>query len=291
MPKKSSLFLRLLLFAALLLFALFFPDRSLTVRVFLFGAATLGLSFFLSVCREACLCSASFLGIGALTAALISHGSLHPFSLFSAFLGSVLFSSLIALLVGSFLLRLEGDLFSLGSFCFSEALRVVLEGLPFTGGARGCDLACWEPMPLSAFLFFLFVFLLLAFLKGSSFSLFASAVNDAPLGASAVGVSVHRVRMKGFCLMAAICGGAGFFYASVSGILLPADNAYLRSCDLLASAVLGGENNLVGGLFASLLLSVGEVAFSSLAGVRLLLLAGIFLLFSLKSGKRGRKSL
>lgn len=99
--------------------------------------ATVGLSVFTGFTGLFSLGHAAFMAIGAYTSAILTYFYHVPFVL--ALLSGMLMSGLISIILGFPTLRakLRGDYFAIATLGFGEAMRVILENLSITQGARG----------------------------------------------------------------------------------------------------------------------------------------------------------
>ena len=87
--------------------------------------------------RPILLGHAAFMAIGAYTAAILTYFYDVPFVL--ALLAGMVMAGLVSIILGfpTLRARLRGDYFAIATVGFGEAIRVILENLSITQGARG----------------------------------------------------------------------------------------------------------------------------------------------------------
>ena len=212
----------------------------------------------------------AFMGIGAYVAGLIARDGI-VFALlgiaitpesFSA-LGSIIIGTLVAglvgLVIGWLLLRLRAAYLALFTIAFSELFRIMmLTEYDYTGGSNGLSL---RPLLQIAdvdtarqveyyLMFALLIVCLLAmhWVANSPIGLFLRAMREDEDAASALGVNVVRYKILIFVFTSMIVGLAGaIFYSDVgSERIIPEQLEVLQMSLIIAYAVIGGMESLIG---------------------------------------------
>lgn len=212
----------------------------------------------------------AFMGIGAYAAGLIARDgitfamlgvSISPESI-SAF-GSIIIGTIAAgavgLVIGWLLLRLRSAYLALFTIAFSELFRLMmLTEYDYTGGSNGLSL---RPLlqiedvdaarQVEYYLMFgLLIVCLIALYRvaNSPIGLFLRAMREDEDAASALGVNVVRYKILVFVFTSMIVGFAGaIFYSDVgSERIIPEQLEILQMSLIIAYAVIGGMESLIG---------------------------------------------
>ncbi len=212
----------------------------------------------------------AFMGIGAYVAGLIARDGLmfatlgiaiSPQSISSvgAILIGTLVAGLVGLVIGWLLLRLRSAYLALFTIAFSELFRIaMLTEYDYTGGSNGLSL---RPLlqvadvdtarQIEYYLMFglLIVCLLLMYrVAQSPIGMFLRAMREDEDAASALGVNVVRYKILVFVFTSMIVGLAGaVFYSDVgSERIIPEQLEVLQMSLIIAYAVIGGMESLLG---------------------------------------------
>lgn len=213
--------------------------------------AALGLSLLLGFTGVFSIGHAGFMAVGGYVSALLSQKGL-PIPLSIA--GGVLSAMLFSLVLGTPTLRLAGDYFVIASLAFGEVIILLIQNLPFTGGARGLT-----GVPIATNLSIVLVLSLLSivgvrnFIK-SRYGRACKAVREEELAAECLGVATFRVKVLSFVISAAYCGLAGALMGHYIGYLHPIMFSGAKSTDLMLPVLVGGQGSLSGTIVASLIL-------------------------------------
>ena len=212
----------------------------------------------------------AFMGIGAYVAGLIARDGLmfatlgiaitsESISAVGAILIGTVVAGLVGLLIGWLLLRLRSAYLALFTIAFSELFRIaMLTEYDYTGGSNGLSL---RPLlqiadvntarQVEYYLMFglLVVCLLLMYrVAHSPIGLFLRAMREDEDAASALGVNVVRYKILIFVFTSMIVGLAGaIFYSDVgSERIIPEQLEVLQMSLIIAYAVIGGMESLIG---------------------------------------------
>ncbi|HVC53495.1 MAG TPA: branched-chain amino acid ABC transporter permease [Stellaceae bacterium] len=265
--------------------------------VMVYGLAILGLNILTGFNGQFSLGHSAFYGIGAYTAALMTHlwGVNYLLTLPAA--GAVCF--VIGFLFGLPALRLQNLYLALATFALAVAMPQILkfhglEGL--TGGVQG--LVVDEPDPPSflpminadQWLYYLtlivtiVMFVLAANLVRSRSGRAILAIRDNPIAASAMGINSALYKTLTFGLSALYTGIAGALGAFAVQFVAPDSFSFLLSVSFLVGLVIGGVGSIPGCLFGGLfVLYVPNIANSISTGLAgavygVILLAVIFIM-------------
>jgi branched-chain amino acid transport system permease protein len=232
--------------------------------------AMLGLSIYLTLaCGQLSLGNASFMGIGAYTAALLSMRLDAPFGI--SLLAGGVFPALVALAIGVPVLRLSGVYLAMATLGFGEVVRVVFLNLSVTGGPLGLN-----GVPLRTELWHLLLVLaalILSFsaLRDSRFGRAMEAINEDETAARVMGIPTTAVKVGAFTAGAFIAGVAGGLNAHYTFFVSPREYGFEPAVDILAFAVLGGTRTYWGPVAGAAVLSLLPEVFRFLGPYRLAL--------------------
>ena len=212
----------------------------------------------------------AFMGIGAYAAGLIARDgiifamlgieiSAESISAIGAIIIGTLAAGLVGLIIGWLLLRLRKSYLALFTIAFSELFRIVaLTEYDYTGGSNGLSLRRLidtadvdAARQIEYYLMFalLIVTLGLMYLVANSrIGLFLRAMREDEDAASALGVNVVIYKILIFVFTSMIVGLAGaIFYSDVgSERIIPEQLEILQMSLIIAYAVIGGMESLLG---------------------------------------------
>lgn len=214
--------------------------------------AVLGLSVFTGFTGLFSLGHAAFVGIGAYTSGVLTYHWNVPFGL--AIVAGMSASGLSGLLIGIPTLRakLRSDYFAIAILGFGEALRVVLENLSLTNGARGLSVDELSTPP------WIFGTLLLSLAATRNFlrSRFGSAmiaIREDPIAAEMAGIDLFQTRLLSLTVSALLCGLSGALLAHRLAFIQPVMFTLTQSTLLLATVIAGGMGSISGPVVVSLI--------------------------------------
>ena len=242
----------------------------------------------------------ALVGIGAYAAGLLARDlGTTPLQ---GIIGGTLLAGLVGLIIGLLCLRLRAAYLALFTIAFSEILRIVLlTEFQFTGGTNGLRLdKLWEGIT-GVQEYYVMLALLLAsmalmyWLAGSRFGLFVRAMREDEEAASAMGVNVVRYKVLIFVITSLIVGLAGATFYHQVGIVTPNTMEILQMSLVIAMAVIGGMESLLGaaiGAFFSrvsleLLREISVFGFTIELGAWRYAAFGLLLIFTLRFAQNG----
>ncbi|MDE2852616.1 MAG: branched-chain amino acid ABC transporter permease [Chloroflexota bacterium] len=267
-----------LLIALVILFFLWFPNdasqsnyaKTVFISGFFYAILSSSWALLAGIAGQFSFGHMAFMGIGAYVAGLIARDgisfallgiSVTPESISA--LGSIIvgtvFAGLVGLIIGWLLLRLRAAYLALFTIAFSELFRIMmLTEYDYTGGSNGLSLRPLLEIADVNFarqveyylMFALLIVCLLAlyWVANSPIGLFLRAMREDEDAASALGVNVVRYKILVFVFTSMIVGFAGaVFYSDVgSERIIPEQLEILQMSLIIAYAVIGGMESLIG---------------------------------------------
>ena len=215
--------------------------------------AVLGLSIFTGFTGLFSFGHAAFVGIGAYVSAILTYYYFVPFPL--ALGAGVVAAGAVSLVIGVPTLRakLRSDYFAIAILGFGEALRVLLENLEITNGARGLPgIEPFTTLPLVVLCLAGSVWVARNFLL-SRFGQGCIALREDPVAAEMAGVHLFRARLLSLAVSAAFCGLSGGLLAHYLSFVQPVMFTLTQSTMRLAAVIAGGMGSISGPLIASFL--------------------------------------
>lgn len=200
----------------------------------------------------------AFVGIGAYTSGLL--GKYFGIPPLLGILIGTLTAGLIGVLIGFLCLRLRGAYLALFTIAFSEILRIiVLSEYQITEGSTGLEMKPLFPHITPTIQYYITLAMLLAtmalmyWLAGSRFGLFIKAMREDEDAAAAMGVDIVRYKVLIFAITSTIVGLAGGVFYHQVGIITPNIMEILQMSLIIAFAVIGGIESLMGAAIGAFL--------------------------------------
>jgi branched-chain amino acid transport system permease protein len=185
-----------------------------------------------------------------------------------ALLGGVLFSGLLAWIVGLLTLKLRHDYLAIATFGVAVAFENFVRNAEwFSGGAKGMrgferPLESWIADPFWFNLVFfgvvlmalMGVYALLERLLRSPFGRLLRAIREDEHAAQSLGKTPSRVRLTAFVTGSMIMGLAGGLYATFYAFVSPQDVVPTLTFQVWAMLIVGGAGNNRGGVLGAFLI-------------------------------------
>ena len=267
-----------MLLGLVILFFLWFPNdtsqsnyaKTVFISGFFYAILSSSWALLAGIAGQFSFGHMAFMGIGAYVAGLIARDGLmfatlgiaitpQSISSVGAILIGTVVAGLVGLVIGWLLLRLRSAYLALFTIAFSELFRIaMLTEYDYTGGSNGLSL---RPLlqvadvntarQIEYYLMFglLIVCLLLMYrVAQSPIGMFLRAMREDEDAASALGVNVVRYKILVFVFTSMIVGLAGaVFYSDVgSERIIPEQLEVLQMSLIIAYAVIGGMESLLG---------------------------------------------
>ncbi len=216
--------------------------------------ALLALSLYVTLSAgQLSLGNAAFAGIGAYASGILTMRLNVPYPV-SVAAGASL-SAMIALLIGTPVLRLRGIFLAMATLAFGEVVRIAAVNLDITGGAQGLvgipnkTTTCIIYGALAATAYFL------AVLGGSRIGWSFASIREDETAAKVIGINTTYYKTMAFVLGAFIAGMAGAMYAHLNFIITPGEFGFTAAVQLLIYNVIGGSRSVYGPILGAFILT------------------------------------
>jgi branched-chain amino acid transport system permease protein len=203
----------------------------------------------------------AFMAIGAYTSGLLGRDFGIP-PVPGIIIGTLV-AGLFGFVIGVLCLPLRRAYLALFTIAFSEILRIVLvTEFQYTEGSNGLQLQRLFPAGSGYgdyyVMFFLFVgsMALMYALTNSRFGMFWRAIREDQEAAAAMGVNVVRYKLMLFVITAMIAGLAGATFYHTITIIVPTNLELLLMATVIAMAVIGSLEILIGAALGAFLLHI-----------------------------------
>jgi ABC-type branched-subunit amino acid transport system ATPase component/ABC-type branched-subunit amino acid transport system permease subunit len=229
---------------------------------------------------------AAFMAAGAYASAILTY--FYHWPLVPAVLVGMGVSVLVSLAVGypTLRARLRSDYFAIATLGFGEALKVILENLSLTQGARGLPGIQKLAGPYNTAVFMVLTVWLCRNLLRSSHGRKLIAIGQDPVAAEMIGIRLLPNQMLSLAVSAAFAGLAGGLLAHYITFIQPSIFGMDLSSLITAGVVCGGMGSLTGPLVAIALFVVVPELFRGLALWRLVMY-GVLLVAIMNLRPRG----
>ncbi|MDL2317600.1 branched-chain amino acid ABC transporter ATP-binding protein/permease [Eubacteriales bacterium OttesenSCG-928-A19] len=236
---------------------------------------------------------AGFVSVGAYACALFWLNVEMPYNMtyMTGLLCGGLVAALVGVLIGIPALRLRGDYLAIITLGFGEIIRVVINFLPFTGGAKGLrGIPGFIEFPSVYFIMALFICGIVTLIK-SRHGRAIIAIREDEIAAEAAGIPTTFYKVFTFAVAAFMAGVAGGLLASYNRILVPASFGFMKSIEIVVMVVLGGMGSITGSVIAATVLTVLPEALRVIADYRMVVYSLLLILMMLfrPEGLLGRK--
>ena len=215
--------------------------------------ATVGLAVFTGFTGLFSLGHAAFFAIGAYTAAILTYFYGYNFYVALALGGCA--GGLVGFLIGypTLKAKLRTDYFAIATLGFGEAIRVLLENLPITQGARGLPGIRGETtlpvLLVCAFIVIWFAWNLIHSRHGRA----CIAIREDFVAAEMMGVNIFIGRLRSLVFSAFCAGLAGGLFAHYFCFIQPSMFTSYMSTQMTAAVVAGGMGSISGPVIATLI--------------------------------------
>ncbi|NMA83082.1 MAG: branched-chain amino acid ABC transporter permease [Epulopiscium sp.] len=216
---------------------------------------------------------AGFMAIGAYSSAIFT--TYFNISTTLGFILSLIIGGIIAgifgILIGIPALRLKGDYLAIITLGFGEIIRIILNNLKITGGAKGLTgISRLTNFHLVFWVMVVVVTLLYTFVH-SRHGRAVLSIRENEIAAEAVGIPTTYYKIFAFTLAAFFAGVGGGLYAHHIRTLMPSTFRFIYSVEILVIVVLGGMGSFTGSILAAIVLTILPEALRGLADYRMLI--------------------
>ena len=250
----------------------------------------MGLCLLMGYAGQISLGHAAFYGIGAYSSGILT--TQYSFPPAMAFFTGILFSALVAYLVGKPTLRLKGHYMAVATLGFGEIFFIAFNELSsWTGGPSGLSgippiRFFGETLEANAYLYLVwgFVILILIFslnMVNSRVGRALRAVHGSELAANAMGVDAARYKVQVFVLSAIYASMAGSLYAHFVTFISPGSFGLMPSIMFLMMVVVGGAGTIWGTLLGTAFFTSLPEYLRGLEDMEVLAYGGILMFFLL----------
>ena len=240
----------------------------------IFAIATLGLNLQWGFTGIMNVGVVGFFGVGAYAAAFITGPDyrdafggfgLHPLL---GYLGAMLVSGLIAVVVGLPTIRLKHDFLAIGTFGIAICIQLLaMNWKPVTRGFDGLHslpkpFAALAGSPFGVNLVYLVMVLLIVAMVTfalermvrSPWGRMLRAVREDEQAAAALGKNAFAIRLQSFVLGSMLMGLSGALYANFLGFISPQDLLPIFTFQVFVMLVVGGSGNNYGALLGTVII-------------------------------------
>ena len=286
----------------------------LLVPICCYMSMAVSLNLTVGILGELSLGHAGFMSVGAFSGVIVSQSLLTavpnaPVRLAIAMVVGAIFAAIVGLLVGTPVLRLQGDYLAIVTLAFGEIIADLINcllvgydasglhilfnvsgtktiddlGLDATGyaiikGAQGATGTATIATFTAGFILVMITLIVVLNLTRSRAGRAIMAIRDNRIAAQAIGLNLTKYKLMAFVTSAVFAGIAGVLYALNYSSLVAKKFDYNTSILILVFVVLGGIGNLRGSVIAAAVLTVLPEALRQFADFRMLIYA-IVLIF------------
>lgn len=289
---------------------------SMLPRICVWIMMAVSLNLVVGILGELSLGHAGFMYVGAFSGCMFIQMSENAISneLLRFVLGMVvgaIFAAIFGLLIGSAVLRLQGDYLAIVTLAFGEIIKSVLstvfiafdnKGFHFSltsstelmeAGVKAEDIIVKGPQGISGIprmssftigtILVILTILIVLNLADSRSGRAIKAVRDNKIAAETVGINISKYRLLAFTVAAAIAGVAGVLYAGSMGNLQSAKFDFNTSINVLVMVVLGGMGNIPGSVVAAIILTILPEKIRFLGDYRMIIYAVVLIVMMIFS--------
>ena len=215
--------------------------------------ATVGLAIFTGFTGLFSLGHAAFFAVGAYTASILTY--FYDVNYYLALVAGMAMAAVVGTIIGYPTLRakLRSDYFAIATLGFGEAVRVLLENLEITQGARGLPGIANETTLTVVVVATILVIWVARNFVYSRYGRAAIAVREDFVAAEMMGINLFQVRMRSLLFSAMTAGLAGGLFAHYVSFIQPGMFTAYLSTQLTASVVAGGMGSITGPVVAAVL--------------------------------------
>ncbi len=271
---------------------------NILTRALILGLVAMSLNLIMGYGGMVSLGHAAYFGVGGYCVALIAFHTAQAIPILG-WTGSnealvvwpiaMLFTGLLAFLLGILCLRTQGVYFIMITLAFCQMLFFIVISLKYYGGDDGLimsqrNLFAGRPLNDPATLYYVcFVILLAAFavlskLTASSFgrALQASKIN--PRRTLSLGIPVKQVQLTAFVIAGVLAGLGGALWVNQMRIASPDMLSWVRSGEFIMMVILGGLGSHLGAIAGAIVLVILETWLAGMTEHWMLLLGAILVL-------------
>jgi branched-chain amino acid transport system permease protein len=237
-----------------------------------FAILAISLNFVLGYAGQISLGHAGFFGIGAYTAAILTHGG-SGYLFWPALVAAGMVGALAGAIIGIPALRLKGHYLAFATLAMGEIIRIVLYNYHWlTNGTDGIGGIPAPAIPGFVFdsdrkyfyLLLVCVCISIAIAHRTQHSKLGRtfvAVRDADIAAGTSGINVTRVKINAFIASSVLAAVAGALYAHLVGFISPDTFSFDVTAQVLSMVLIGGIGSTLGPVIGAFLIILLPEAF------------------------------
>ncbi len=289
----------------------------LLVPICCYMSMAVSLNLTVGILGELSLGHAGFMSVGAFTGVIVSQSLLDaipsaPVRLAAAMLAGALFAAVAGLLIGTPVLRLQGDYLAIVTLAFGEIIKELINclivgfdssglhiifnpagnktvsdlGLDAAGyaiikGAQGATGTKTIATFTAGFVLVMLTLVIVLNLTRSRAGRAIMAIRDNAIAAQSIGLNLTKYKLMAFVTSAALAGAAGALYGLNYSSLQSSKFSFNTSILILVFVVLGGLGNIRGSLIAAAALTILPEALREFSDYRMLVYAIVLILVML----------
>jgi branched-chain amino acid transport system permease protein len=245
---------------------------SFASRIMIYALAATSLNLILGYGGMVSFGHAAFVGAGAYAVGILMVHGIN--SAWVSWPFAVLFSALLALIVGAICLRTRGVYFIMITLAFAQMMYYLVVSLKTYGGDDGLTLPSRSKLGLNidlandvAFYYVVLAILtvllyLLHRLLSARFGQAIQAIRENEVRMEAIGFPTYRYKLICFVIAGGAAGLAGALLANQNSFVSPNLLQWTQSGTLMIMVILGGVGQLFGGVLGALVFRVLEEVLS-----------------------------
>lgn len=251
--------------------------QSMLVPICINIILAVSLNLTIGILGDLSLGHAGFMSVGAYSGCLFSIFTKDMLPSAVRFPLSMLIGAIVAAmfgaLIGTAVLRLNGDYLAIVTLAFGEIIRSVIINLGFTGGAAGLKGTPQDSTFTIAFIMVMITLIVILNLIYSKHGRAFMAIRDNSIAAEACGVNIKNYKLMAFVISAAFAGIAGVLYGHNLSILTAGTFDYNMSIEILVMVVLGGIGSIRGSVISAIVITILPEALRFMKDYRMLIYA------------------
>ena len=286
----------------------------LLVPICCYMSMAVSLNLTVGILGELSLGHAGFMSVGAFSGVIVSQSLLTavpnaPVRLAIAMVVGAIFAAIVGLLVGTPVLRLQGDYLAIVTLAFGEIIADLINcllvgydasglhilfnvsgtktiddlGLDATGyaiikGAQGATGTKTIAGLTAGFILVMVTLIIVLNLTRSRAGRAIKAIRDNEIAAESCGIQTTYYKVMAFAFSAAFAGLAGGLYACYLGVLDPSTFGFMKSIEILVMVVLGGMGSMLGSILSATVLTILPEATRSFDSYRMVIYSLVLIL-------------
>lgn len=216
----------------------------------IYAIEAMGLGLINGFTGQFSLGHATFMGIGAYSAALLTSGVAHlPF--IPALILAGLITALISILLGIPVFRLKGDYVVVITLAINLIFVNLLNNFAYAGGPRGFSGIQPYGSLTWIYVWVVVTYMVLRNLLFSTHGRAILAIREDETAAPLLGMNPHKQKLISFAIACFFSGVGGGLFAHTLMFIAPRDFSIVVSFEILVMTLLGGSGSLMGAVLGA----------------------------------------